>query len=73
MILAALALAASAPSFDCKKASIEIEKKVCGDEVLARSDQAVAVLFRSIRKQNPKAAREQREWLADRNGCKYPG
>jgi uncharacterized protein len=73
MIAAALALAVSAPSFDCAKASATVEKMICSDERLARADQAVSLLYRSIPKKAARAAREQREWLADRDRCKNSG
>jgi uncharacterized protein len=69
MMLTALALAASAPSFDCAKAKTSVEKMICGDEGLARSDQAVAMLYRFAPRKAQMFPHDQREWLEMRDRC----
>jgi hypothetical protein len=72
MIFAAAAIALSAPSFDCAKATTKVETMICADEMLALSDQAVATLTRAVRSQKIKLdlSRSAREWLKSRDGCK---
>jgi len=70
MILAALVLTASAPSFDCAKAAMDVERMICADERLARSDQAIAMLRRlASRRKLQTFPRDQREWLEMRDRC----
>ena len=70
MLIGALALAVSAPSFDCAKARTNVETLICGDEQLKRADQAVATTYRTaLRKKPGTTRREQREWVADRDRC----
>lgn len=42
-----IATPAVGASFDCKRAASRIEKAICGDPVLSRSDQAMAAHYRS--------------------------
>jgi uncharacterized protein len=73
MILAALALVVSAPSFDCTKASTTVEKMICTDSELAGLDRAVARLYAGI----PRSAKSDRlqlwtsqaDWLKERDAC----
>jgi hypothetical protein len=70
MILTALALAASVPSFDCAKAATHVERMICADERLARSDEAVAMLYPfAARRKLRIFPRNQREWLEMRDRC----
>ena len=70
MIVAALAFAAAAPSFECSKASTNVEKMICADEGLAAADRAAAKLYAAV----PKSERKnlfgkESDWLADRDRC----
>ena len=72
MILAALALAASAPSFDCAKASTEVEKMICGDEEVAAVDRAVARLYAGLSTADRRQLfTSQADWLNERNACNH--
>ena len=71
MMLAALALAASAPSFDCRKASTSVERIICGDERLKRSDVAVSTAYRAAsRRRVARLASQQKNWLFQRDRCR---
>ncbi len=55
-----------AASFDCRKAASEVEKLVCGDLILSKSDDDLAALYAKTLKQaaDPVSVRkQQREWL----------
>ena len=74
-ILAILAAAAAttAPSFDCARASGEVEQAICASPALAELDREEARLYRLARAV-PQARREalrgrQREFLAARDSC----
>ena len=58
------------PSFDCKRAKLEIEKWICNDPQLALADQIIHDSYRRLLKQqadpHPLIA-EQRAWLKARN------
>lgn len=70
MILAALALAVSAPSFDCAKATTDVEKMICGDEELAAIDRAASRLYAGLSPNDRKQLfTGQPEWLQERNRC----
>ena len=78
-LLAAPILAAAGPTFDCSKASGEIEKLICSDAALAALDRrmketfdaAVAALEKSAdREPATKRLRAvQRGWIKGRNDC----
>lgn len=68
-MLAALALAASAPSFDCAKASSNAERMICADDGLAAADRAVARLSAGRLRSDVLFFRKQVDWLADRKSC----
>lgn len=71
MIALAALMAVAAPSFDCTKAGLPVERMICADATLAQSDQAVAEAYAAGRKRAPaKATEEQRAWLATRNACR---
>ena len=58
------------PSFDCQRATLEIEKRICNDPQLALADQIIHDSYRLLLKQladpQPLIA-EQRAWLKARN------
>jgi uncharacterized protein len=65
---------ARAASFDCKKATIEVEKLICSDKTLSKLDSELAEFYaehlqivRPDERQDTKAA--QLEWLRQRNRC----
>lgn len=75
LLLCFIAAAAHAASFDCKKASTEVEKMICADARLSKLDEELAVTYRDTAgKAAPteKAAlrKEQATWLKSRNACK---
>ena len=58
------------PSFDCKQAKLEIEKRICDNPQLALADQIIHDSYRHLLKQaaEPQALiAEQRAWLKARN------
>lgn len=67
--------AKDAPSFDCSKAKLIIDKTICANSNLAKLDSDMAQLFKTY--QSPKFANEtqkaasQKEWLRQRNSCLY--
>ena len=69
MTLAALALAVSAPSFDCEKASTKVERMICADPALTAGDRAIANLYAGVPPSNSRARREHKDWLLDRSKC----
>jgi hypothetical protein len=70
MILAALAFAASAPSFDCAKATTDVERMICSNELLAAADRAVAKLYAAVpRSERKNLFGKQKDWLEDRDAC----
>ena len=70
MILFALALATSAPAFDCAKASTAIEKMIGADEELAALDRALGRLYSGVRSSDREQLfRSQADWLRERDRC----
>jgi uncharacterized protein len=72
-LLAGNAWAAS-PSFNCAKASGEVEKLICKDAELAKLDRSLADLYATLLKNTPKSKQqglkaEQRGWVKGRNDC----
>jgi uncharacterized protein len=64
------AIPAQAASFDCTKASTEIEKTICADPTLSQADERLTEVFASALAAtlNPQGLRsEQLEWLAGRD------
>jgi uncharacterized protein YecT (DUF1311 family) len=62
------------PSFDCRKATTDIEKQICLVPEYARLDREIASSFSKALKALPAgdAARlkaSQTKWLAERDGC----
>lgn len=71
---AAAAQAKDSPSFDCAKASNDVERTICANEQLAASDAAVAANYKQLLKyrtgKDSKVFKdEQRAWLKRRNQC----
>jgi uncharacterized protein YecT (DUF1311 family) len=70
-----VASAASAnPSFDCAKASHEVEELICKDAELADLDRSLADLYAVVLKNTPASEQkmlkaEQRGWVKGRNDC----
>lgn len=67
-------LCAAAPSFDCAKASSDIEKLICRDGELAELDRSLAELYSVVLKNTPGSAQnqlkaEQRGWIKGRDDC----
>ena len=74
MIFAALALAASAPSFDCARATTNVEKMICADPELAAVDRAVARLYSGVSRADRKRFfTSQAGWLKERDRCEDRG
>ncbi len=66
-------IAATAASFDCSRAAIEVEKLICSDANLSNLDNLLAeqyrlALERSGNRRNLVLA--QRKWLSERNACR---
>ena len=65
-------------SFDCTRASVPIERLICGNDSLAALDSQLAATFRDIREKQDEASRssllaEQRRWLQSRlSTCGIP-
>ena len=64
--------ASEAPSFNCKRASTEVEKVICSDSSLALKDRKLAKLYRQFKNSLPEADRKdarqmQRLWLKNRD------
>lgn len=58
------------PSFDCRKARANVEKAICGSEVLRIFDLEGARAFERLRQKDPSLLAEQRQWLRMRDrGC----
>ena len=78
-ILAASCLAAplaqaSHPSFDCSKATHEVEQLICKDADLADLDRSLAELYATLLKHTPASEQgalktEQRGWVKGRDDC----
>jgi uncharacterized protein YecT (DUF1311 family) len=62
------------PSFDCAKASHEVEELICKDAELADLDRSLADLYAVVLKNTPESEQkmlkaEQRGWVKGRNDC----
>jgi len=66
------------PSFDCTKATIEIEKTICSVKALADADAELGLIYKNLFSNLPESEKnrlrkEQIEWLASRNtSCLSP-
>lgn len=70
--LSASATWAAEPSFDCTKATHDVETLICNDAGLAELDQSLAELYATVLKHTPDAKKgmlkaEQRGWVKGRN------
>lgn len=67
----ALPLGALAASFDCSKATTQVEKSICSNEELSRLDEALASEYRTatLAESDSRLRLDQRRWLARRNAC----
>jgi len=68
------ALHAAEPSFDCSKATHEVEELVCKDSELAALDRSLAGLYGVLMNNTPASEQkllraEQRGWVKGRNDC----
>jgi uncharacterized protein YecT (DUF1311 family) len=73
-LLLILPFFAHAQSFDCAKATTNIEKMICADEELQHRDEDLAATYQLLLKHtdNPQALRnEQRAWLKSRDAADY--
>jgi len=66
-------IVAHAASFDCKKASTPVEKRICANTQLSNLDStldsAYRLVLRSDYPNKEEVRREQKAWLAERNRC----
>jgi uncharacterized protein len=74
LILASRGALAQGPSFDCDKATAEIEDLICGDAGLSSLDRKLASVYAEAleKQEHPAPARfgaEQRGWIKRRNEC----
>jgi len=74
LCLAAPGAYAASPSFNCAKASTDVEKLICSDAELANLDRSLADLYGTLLKQTPAKDQqmlkaEQRGWVKGRNEC----
>lgn len=61
----------SAASFNCAKATSQVEKMICSDHELSELDSSLGDLYRHKAKSNPSAVKDQRLWLLQqRNLCR---
>ena len=65
---------AATPSFDCAKASHEIEELICTNDELAELDVSLDKLYNTVLKNTPAQAQkrlkaEQSGWVKGRNDC----
>ena len=73
-VVASAPAATPNPSFDCAKASHEIEELICKDAELADLDRSLADLYAVVLKNTPTGEQktlkaEQRGWVKGRNDC----
>jgi uncharacterized protein len=74
LILASRGALAQGPSFDCDKATAEMEELICGDAGLSSLDRKLASVYAEAleKQEHPAPARfgaEQRGWIKRRNEC----
>jgi len=72
IILIFMSTLLAAASFDCRKASIEVEYMICENQKLSRADERMASAYHKLRRILPESERsllkdDQREWLKERN------
>jgi uncharacterized protein len=64
----------ASPSFNCAKASSDVEKLICKDAELAELDRSLASLYSTVLKHTPASWQntlkaEQRGWVKGRDDC----
>jgi uncharacterized protein len=75
LLAAPAAFAQSGPSFDCARASNDVERTICKDPELAKADREMAAAYAAVAAKLSGAAKENLEkeqvrWIGDRNrGC----
>src|SRR5260370_30380706 len=75
LVSATPAFAQGGPSFDCTKASNDVERTICKDHELAKADREMAAAYAAVAAKLSGAAKENLEkeqvrWIGDRNrGC----
>jgi uncharacterized protein len=74
-LMVGIAWNARAASFDCKKASTDVEHAICDDPKLNMLDEQISdhyhhLLSESVAAKVPDIRAAQRTWLAGRDGCK---
>ncbi|HEX7813967.1 lysozyme inhibitor LprI family protein [Dyella sp.] len=74
-MLLGLAVHAHAASFDCKKATTDIEHAICADEAVGNLDEQIGRHYRDLLDVSPRdqaatIRTTQRNWLATRDVCK---
>jgi uncharacterized protein YecT (DUF1311 family) len=60
-------------SFDCQKATTDIEKLICSDEELSRLDDELGKAYKSVLNETDNSnifKQKQKKWLTERNRCK---
>ena len=62
----------AAASFDCRKASTDVEHTICNDSALSQADSKMAKAYSRLRKALPRSERkilkrDQRKWLKERD------
>ncbi|MFY7904669.1 MAG: lysozyme inhibitor LprI family protein, partial [Burkholderiaceae bacterium] len=65
---------AQTPTFDCRKASGDIEQMICADSELGALDRTLSVVYAAARRKAanerpPTLQAEQRGWVKGRNDC----
>jgi uncharacterized protein/heat shock protein HslJ len=73
-VLTATSLTLASPSFDCSKAASEVEQLICRDQLLAKLDQELSIVFARALENIPEAVHAttramQRGWIKGRNDC----
>lgn len=66
-------LISTAASFDCTKASTQIEKTICGNDSISRLDEVLASAYKAAKLSSADPDRlqaDQKEWVRSRNACK---
>ena len=59
----------NAASFDCNKASTVIEKAICSDTELSKTDDEMSVVYAKVYAINPDIKSTQRDWLKNIKQC----
>ncbi|MGY3439205.1 MULTISPECIES: caspase family protein [unclassified Marinovum] len=54
------------PGFNCAKAGTNVERAICGSDVLGRQDHLLLTLYKSAKSRNTSAARSQGDWIRQR-------